>query len=260
MQNTPASLGIIFIVVSLKSAVPLLEMHILNINIDRKDLNSALLLQVLILVTLTKKLGQKDMTLDEQEEGLMKLIDTNQDMKSIYITPHIEEEVPASSSCSSSSDKESSNSDSHYTSDDCLSGSSSDDRYFSPERHCHQLYRRQSLYEKYHHDQDDTIYQQPRSLLLPETGKNKSYVDIMPEVENRDNRDFKATRKLRALDDTPVTRSSSFKQEFLHRLDNINCMAKLILSRSQTPPRTGFRNQLLNWRGCFCRPRYSPPS
>ena len=76
----------------------------------------------------------------------------------------------------------------------------------------------------------------------------------MPEVEDRDNRDFKATRKLRALDDTPVTRSSSFnmfEQEFLHRLDNINCMAKLIISRSQAPPRTGFRNQPLNWRGLF---------
>ena len=43
MQNTPASLGIIFVVVSLKSAVPLLEMHILNLNIDRKVLNPAVL-------------------------------------------------------------------------------------------------------------------------------------------------------------------------------------------------------------------------
>ena len=157
---------------------------------------------------------------------------------------------PTSSSCSSSSDNESSNSDSEYTSDDSFysSGSSSDDHYLSPERQCHQPYRRRLLYEKYRHDQDDTLYQQPRSLLLSESRKDTSNEDIMPEVENRDNRDFKATRKLRALDDTPVTRSSSFKQEFLHRLDNINCMAKLILSRSQ---RTGFRNQPLNWRGLF---------
>ena len=133
---------------------------------------------------------------------------------------------PTSSSCSSSSDNESSNSDSQYTSDDSFhsSGSSSDDCYFSPERHCLQPYRRRLLYEKYHHDQEDRLYHQPRSLLLSETGKDKSYIDNMPEVEDRDNRDFKATRKLIALDDTPVTRNSSFnmfKQEFLHRLDNI---------------------------------------
>ena len=160
---------------------------------------------------------------------------------------------PTSSSCSSFSDNESSNSDSEYTSDDSFysSGSSSDDRYFSPKRHCHQPYRRRLLYEKYRHDQNDRLYHQPRTLLSSETGKDKSYVNIMPEVEDRDNTDFKATRKLRALDDTPVTSSSSFKQEFLHRLDNNNCMAKLILSRSQTPPRTGFRNQPLNWKGLF---------
>ena len=43
----------------------------------------------------------------------------------------------------------------------------------------------------------------------------------MPEVENQGDTDFKATRKLRVFHDTPVTSSSSFKQEFLHRLDNI---------------------------------------
>ena len=159
---------------------------------------------------------------------------------------------PISSSCSSSSD-ESSNSDSKYTSDDSFysSGSNSDDRNFSPERHCHQPYRRRLLYKKYRHDQKDRLYHQPRSLLLSESGKDTSYEDIMPEVENRDDTDFKATRKLRAFNDTPVTSSSSFKQEFLHRLDNITCMAKLLLSKSQTPPRTGFRNQPLNWRGLF---------
>ena len=73
----------------------------------------------------------------------------------------------------------------------------------------------------------------------------------MPKVEDRDDTDFKATRKLRAVKNPPVTSSSSFKQEFLHRLDNIKCMAKLLLSRSQTPPSTGFRNQPLNWRGLF---------
>ena len=41
MQNTLASLGKCFIVLSLKSAVPLLEMHILNLNIERKALNPA---------------------------------------------------------------------------------------------------------------------------------------------------------------------------------------------------------------------------
>ena len=159
---------------------------------------------------------------------------------------------PTSSSCSSS-DNESSNSDSQYTSDDSFysSGLSPDDRYFSPERYCHQPCRRQLLHEKYRHDQNDRLYHEPRSLLSSETGKDKSYVDIMPEVEDQDNTDFKATRKLRAFNDTPVTSSSSFKQEFLHRLDNIKCMAKLLLSRSQTPPRTGFCNQPLNWRGLF---------
>ena len=159
---------------------------------------------------------------------------------------------PTSSSCSSSSD-ELSNSDSEYTSDDSFysSGSSSDDRYFSPERHCHQPCRRRLLYEKYRHDQKDRLYHQPRSLLLSESGKDTSYEDIMPEVENQDDTDFKATRKLRAFNDTPVTSSSSFKQEFVHRLDNINCMANLLLSRSLTSPRTGFRNHPLNWRGLF---------
>ena len=134
---------------------------------------------------------------------------------------------PTISSCRSSSDDESSNSDSKYTSDDSFhsSGSSCDGHYFSPERHCLQPYRRQLLDKKYRHDQNDRLYYQPRSLLSSESGKDESYLDIMPEVEDRDNRDFKATRKLRALDDTPVTSSSSFKQEFLHRLDNINCMA-----------------------------------
>ena len=55
-------------------------------------------------------------------------------------------------------------------------------------------------------------------------------LDIMPEVENRGDTDFKATRKLRVFNDTPVTSSSSFKQEFLHRLDNITCIAKLFSS------------------------------
>ena len=121
----------------------------------------------------------------------------------------------------------------------------------NPERHCHQPYRRQLLYQKYRHDQNDRLYHQPRSLLLSESGKDTSYENIMPEVENQDDTEFKATRKLRAFNDTPVTSSSSFKQEFLHRLDKIKCMAKLLLSRSQTPPRTGFRNQPLNWRGLF---------
>ena len=79
MQNTPASLGIIFKIISLSSADPLLEMIILHQIMDRKALNSAVPLQVLILVTLTKKLGQTDMTLDVQVEGLMKMIDTNPD-------------------------------------------------------------------------------------------------------------------------------------------------------------------------------------
>ena len=83
---------------------------------------------------------------------------------------------------------------------------------------------------EYRHDQKDRLYHQPRSLLLSESGKDTSYEDIMPEVENRGDTDFKATRKLRVFNDTPVTSSSSFKQEFLHRLDNITCMAKLFSS------------------------------
>ena len=92
MQNTPASLGIIFIVVSLKSAVPLLEMIISHQIMDRKALNSAVPLQVFILVTLTKKLGQKDMTLEVHKEGLMRKINTNPDeiMLSIIKMIHLQ--------------------------------------------------------------------------------------------------------------------------------------------------------------------------
>ena len=87
MQNTPASLGIIFKIVSLDSADPLVEMIILHQIMDRKALNSAVPLQELILVTLTKKRSQKERTLDVQVEGLMRLIDTNPDqsMPSIII-------------------------------------------------------------------------------------------------------------------------------------------------------------------------------
>ena len=86
--------------------------------------------------------------------------------------------------------------------------------------------------------------------------KNKSYVDIMPEVEDRDDTDFKATRKLRAVKNPPVT--NMFEQECHLRPDNIKCMVKLLLSRTQTNPRTGLCNQPLNWKELFLYAKTQP--
>ena len=86
--------------------------------------------------------------------------------------------------------------------------------------------------------------------------KNKSYLNIMPEVEDRDDTDFKATRKLRAVKNPPVT--NMFEQECHHTPDNIKSMVKLLLSRTQTNPRTGICNQPLSWKGLFLYAKTQP--
>ena len=160
--------------------------------------------------------------------------------------------TPSSSSCSSEDSYSSSSSSgsncssvkSYYSSDD----DSPSDRHYASTGHHRGHYHEECPPERHYYPH----HQQRKSQLL-RNSRSKRVSDLNDDYlslcnsEDQYKTEEKTTRRLKVAQNTPVT----FQQEFLHRLDNITCMAKLLLSRSQTPPRTGFRNQPLNWRGLF---------
>ena len=166
-----------------------------------------------------------------------------------------------SSGCCSSSDTESSASSSEYSSDDkySLSHSCYDDRVCSsvisssPDRRYYNQYdKRHHQHEKHlspersYHHQDRQIYQ-IKSLSMAETNSCKRdnlAEDSLPMHASEDQNEnrVRSTRKLKV---------DAFQQEFRQKFDRIECMARLILSRTWTPPRIGFHSQPLNWRGLF---------
>ena len=162
--------------------------------------------------------------------------------------------TPSSSSCSSEDSYSSSSSsgsncssvNSYYSSDD---DSPSDRHYASTGHHIvrghyHEEYPPERHYYPRHQQRKSQLLRNPSSKRVSDL--NDDYLSLC-NSEDQYKTEEKTTRRLKVAQNTPVT----FQQEFLHRLDNITCMAELILSRSQTPPRTGFCNQPLNWRGLF---------
>ena len=166
---------------------------------------------------------------------------------------------PNSGSCSSS-DTESSASSSEYSSDDkySLSHSCYDDRVCSSVISSSPDRRYYNQYDKRHHQhekhlspersylhQDSQIYQ-IKSLSMAETNSCKIdnlAKDSLPmhASEDQNENGVRSTRKLKV---------DAFQHEF-RQFDRIECMARLILSRTRTPPRIGFHSQPLNWRGLF---------
>ena len=161
---------------------------------------------------------------------------------------------PPSSGCCSSSDTESSASSSEYSSDDkySLSYSCYDDRVCSsvisssPDRRYYNQYdKRHHQHEKHlspersYHHQDRQIYQ-IKSLSMAETNSCKRdnlAEDSLPMHASEDQNEnrVRSTRKLKV---------DAFQQEFRQKFDRIECMARLILSRTRTPPRIGFHRGL----------------
>ena len=161
---------------------------------------------------------------------------------------------PSSSSCSSEDSYSSSSSsgsncssvNSYYSSDD---DSPSDRHYASTGHHIvrghyHEECPPERHYYPRHQQRKSQLLRNPSSKRVSDL--NDDYLSLC-DSEDQYKTEEKTTRRLKAAQNTLVT----FQQEFLRRLDNITCMAELILSKSQTPPRTGFRNQPLNWRGLF---------
>ena len=174
---------------------------------------------------------------------------------------------PPRSGCCSSSDNESSASSPEYSSDDkysshlcyddrvcsTVNSSSSDRRYYNQYDKRHHHHEKHLSPERSYHHQDRQIYQ-IKSLSMAETNSCKRdnlAEDSLPMHASEDQNENRArsTRMLKVEQDPPFT--NAFQQEFRQKFDPIECMARLILSRTRTPPRIGFHSQPLNWRGLF---------